>query len=117
MPARRIHHLMLAGMTAAALSGALIATPHAGHIATARAGKIPAPHIGQAPSRGAQPLVVHVDTYSTHPVGYTPEQIRDHYEFNTMGDDKKGNPVNGTGQTIGVIMWDRNSRLKVNLQD
>jgi subtilase family serine protease len=120
MPARRIHHLMLAGMTAAALSGALIATPHAGTTGTARAAKISAPRTGQAaaaPAGGAQPLVVHVDTYSTHPEGYTPEQIRDHYEFDTMGDDKKGNPVNGTGQTIGIIMWGRNSRLKVNLQD
>ncbi len=96
---------------AVALGGAALVAQHGGTTVAAR-------RLGGAYQAGlAQPLSIRPDGYTAHPKGYTPEEIRDHYNFETMGDDEKGNPVNGTGQTIGIIMWGRDAYLKTNLQE
>ncbi len=43
---------------------------------------------------------------SVTPSGYSPSFIRDYYHFNTLGKDANGNPITGTGQTIGVVFYD-----------
>ncbi len=63
-----------------------------------------------------QYLTAQITSASKTPQGYTPAQIRDHYDFNKMGFDKKGNPVNGTGQTIGVVIWGADPHIRANLQ-
>jgi hypothetical protein len=63
-----------------------------------------------------QYLTTQITSASKTPQGYTPAQIRDHYDFNKMGFDKKGNPVNGTGQTIGVVIWGADPHIRANLQ-
>jgi subtilase family serine protease len=52
---------------------------------------------------------------SAQPEGYTPAGIRSHYHFD-LGDDKHGDPVNGTGQTIGIVIWGSDPHLRANLQ-
>jgi subtilase family serine protease len=103
-------HLALASLAAAvALGGALIAAPHTGDAT--------APGTGRPEAGTGRYLSVLTQAASTQPQGYTPAEIRAHYHFNTMGDDPKGNPVNGTGQTIGIIMWGSDPHVRANLQN
>jgi len=46
------------------------------------------------------------------PVGFAPTQIRNVYGFNAMGSDAKGNPIDGRGQIIGVVLWDSDQYLQ-----
>ena len=36
------------------------------------------------------------------PQGFAPTVIRNEYGFNAMGNDAKGNPIDGRGQIIGM---------------
>jgi subtilase family serine protease len=54
---------------------------------------------------------------SAAPRGYTPAEIRHHYFFDKIADDKKGNPANGTGQTIGIVIWGSDPHIQANLQN
>ncbi len=40
------------------------------------------------------------------PKGFAPTQIRNVYGFNAMGNDAHGNPIDGRGQIIGIVLWD-----------
>jgi subtilase family serine protease len=46
------------------------------------------------------------------PSGFAPTQIRNTYGFNAMGSDAKGNPIDGRGQIIGVVLWDSDASLQ-----
>ncbi|MGO9077600.1 MAG: hypothetical protein ACLQDY_00940 [Streptosporangiaceae bacterium] len=46
------------------------------------------------------------------PVGFAPTQIRNVYGFNAMGNDAKGNPIDGQGQIIGIVLWDSDAYLQ-----
>ena len=46
------------------------------------------------------------------PVGFSPTQIRNEYGFNAMGNDAKGNPIDGRGQIIGIVLWDYDPYLQ-----
>ncbi len=72
--------------------------------------------VGRAPEARDQYLSARIISASKSPEGYTPAQIRDHYGFNSMAPDKKGNPVNGTGQTIGVVIWGSDPHIRSDLQ-
>jgi subtilase family serine protease len=52
-------------------------------------------------------LVVHGPLTST-PEGLTPSFIENHYDFDSLGDDRNGTPITGTGQTIAVVLWGNN---------
>ncbi len=43
---------------------------------------------------------------------FAPTQIRNEYGFNAMGSDAHGNPIDGRGQIIGVVLWDSDAKLK-----
>jgi subtilase family serine protease len=43
--------------------------------------------------------------YSTTPKGFAPTQIRNVYGFNAMGNDAHGNPIDGRGQIIAIVLW------------
>jgi len=64
----------------------------------------------------ARYLSTQITSASKSPRGYAPARIRTHYGFSKMGFDKKGNPVNGTGQTIGVVIWGADPHIRQNLQ-
>jgi subtilase family serine protease len=49
---------------------------------------------------------------SPAPSGFAPTQIRNTYGFNAMGNDAKGNPIDGRGQIIGVVLWDSDASLQ-----
>jgi subtilase family serine protease len=68
------------------------------------------------PPTGDGYLSMQLGPASTTPQGYTPMQIRAHYGFNSMGHDKRGDPVNGTGQTIGIVIWGRDPHIRSNLE-
>jgi subtilase family serine protease len=46
------------------------------------------------------------------PSGFAPTQIRNEYGFNAMGSDAKGNPIDGRGQIIGIVLWDSDADLQ-----
>jgi subtilase family serine protease len=46
------------------------------------------------------------------PSGFAPTQIRNEYGFNAMGNDADGNPIDGQGQIIGIVLWDSDAYLK-----
>jgi subtilase family serine protease len=46
------------------------------------------------------------------PSGFAPTQIRNTYGFNAMGSDAKGNPIDGRGQIIGIVLWDSDASLQ-----
>jgi subtilase family serine protease len=46
------------------------------------------------------------------PSGFAPTQIRNTYGFNAMGNDAKGNPIDGRGQIIGIVLWDSDASLQ-----
>jgi subtilase family serine protease len=46
------------------------------------------------------------------PSGFAPTQIRNTYGFNAMGSDAKGNPIDGRGQIIGIVLWDSDAALQ-----
>jgi subtilase family serine protease len=46
------------------------------------------------------------------PVGFAPTQIRNVYGFNAMGSDAKGDPIDGQGQIIGIVLWDSDAYLQ-----
>ena len=48
----------------------------------------------------------------TAPVGFAPAQIRNVYGFNAMGSAANGDPIDGRGQIIGVVLWDSDQYLK-----
>lgn len=50
------------------------------------------------------------------PQGISPSQDQDYYGFNNMGTDKNGLAVSGTGQTIGIVLWDNTPSLASDLQ-
>jgi subtilase family serine protease len=51
--------------------------------------------------------------YSAPPKGlFAPTQIRNEYGFNAMGSDADGNPIDGRGQIIGVVLWDSDASLQ-----
>lgn len=41
-----------------------------------------------------------------------PTQIRNTYGFNAMGNDAHGNPIDGRGQVIGIVLWDSDATLQ-----
>jgi subtilase family serine protease len=43
---------------------------------------------------------------------FAPTQIRNEYGFNAMGSDAHGNPIDGRGQIIGVVLWDSDATLQ-----
>jgi subtilase family serine protease len=45
------------------------------------------------------------------PSGFAPTQIRNEYGFNAMGNDAHGNPIDGRGQIIGIVLWDSDANL------
>jgi len=49
---------------------------------------------------------------ATAPSGFAPTQIRNVYGFNAMGNDANGNPIDGRGQIIGIVLWDSDAYLK-----
>jgi subtilase family serine protease len=46
------------------------------------------------------------------PTGFAPTQIRNTYGFNAMGNDAHGNPIDGRGQIIGIVLWDSDEFLQ-----
>ncbi len=46
------------------------------------------------------------------PSGFAPTQIRNTYGFNAMGNDAHGNPIDGRGQIIGIVLWDSDATLQ-----
>jgi subtilase family serine protease len=46
------------------------------------------------------------------PSGFAPTQIRNTYGFNAMGNDAHGNPIDGRGQAIGIVLWDGDATLQ-----
>ena len=51
--------------------------------------------------------------YSAPPKGlFAPTQIRNEYGFNAMGSDANGNPIDGRGQIIGIVLWDSDASLQ-----
>jgi subtilase family serine protease len=46
------------------------------------------------------------------PTGFAPTQIRNEYGFNAMGNDAHGNPIDGRGQIIGIVLWDSDATLQ-----
>ena len=46
------------------------------------------------------------------PAGFAPTQIRNTYGFNAMGNDAHGNPIDGRGQIIGIVLWDSDATLQ-----
>jgi subtilase family serine protease len=72
----------------------------------------------QAPGGAAAstPGVAHVLSEITGgpyaaPSGFAPTQIRNTYGFNAMGSDAHGNPIDGRGQIIGIVLWDSDDNL------
>jgi subtilase family serine protease len=51
------------------------------------------------------------------PSGFAPTQIRNEYGFNEMGKDAKGRVINGQGEIIGIVLWDRDTGLQSDLSD
>ncbi len=49
------------------------------------------------------------------PQGYAPTQIRNVYGFNAMGNDAKGQPIDGRGQIIGIVLFGDDPGLKSDL--
>lgn len=70
---------------------------------------------GAGPS-GATLLDSFVSGISPTPVGFTPAQIRQHYGFDAMGNDSAGNPIDGRGQIIGIVLWGAQANLGAELQ-
>jgi subtilase family serine protease len=51
--------------------------------------------------------------FSAPPKGsFAPTQIRNTYGFNAMGNDAKGNPIDGRGEIIGIVLWDSDATLQ-----
>ena len=50
------------------------------------------------------------------PSGFAPTQIRNVYGFNAMGSDAKGNPIDGRGQVIGIVLWHSDASLKSDIR-
>lgn len=46
------------------------------------------------------------------PKGYAPTQIRNAYGFNAMGNDAHGQPIDGRGQIIGIVLYQDDPNLK-----
>ncbi len=46
------------------------------------------------------------------PMGYAPTQIRNTYGFNAMGNDAHGQPIDGRGQIIGIVLYQDDPNLK-----
>ncbi|HEY3831561.1 MAG TPA: hypothetical protein VGO03_04660 [Acidimicrobiia bacterium] len=49
------------------------------------------------------------------PQGYAPTQIRNTYGFNAMGNDAKGQPIDGRGQIIGIVLYGDDPHLKTDM--
>jgi len=49
---------------------------------------------------------------SATPKGFAPATIRNEYGFNGMGSDANGNPIDGRGQIIGIVLWDYDPYLQ-----
>ena len=64
------------------------------------------------PSGRAHGLSTIVAGPSAAPSGFAPTQIRNVYGFNAMGSDANGNPIDGRGQIIGIVLWNSDASLK-----
>jgi subtilase family serine protease len=96
------------GLSVTALAGLLVA---AGSTGGAAAGTV-------APSSGsgqAHVLSQIVAGPFAAPSGFAPTQIRNTYGFNAMGSDAKGNPIDGRGQIIGIVLWDSDASLQTDM--
>jgi subtilase family serine protease len=51
------------------------------------------------------------------PSGFAPTQIRNEYGFNAMGNDAHGNPIDGRGQIIGIVLWDNDEFLQSDMAE
>ncbi len=74
---------------------------------------------GAAPGSTTGSGVAHVlsetvgGPYAAPPAGdFAPTQIRNTYGFNAMGNDAHGNPIDGRGQIIGIVLWDSDATLQ-----
>src|SRR5579884_2387705 len=104
------------GVGAAALAAATL-IPQVALVAAPRA-------VGRGTSSsggadGAPPdqlMLVGTGTATTTPKGFSPVTIQNYYHFNAMGKDAKGNAINGTGQTIAVVLWGNYPQAAADLQ-
>jgi subtilase family serine protease len=92
---------------AAALAVAPAALAAAGPAGAGAPGTVSSP--AAARDTGAAPpgnlMQVVYGKATAGPRGYSPVTIQRYYHFNAMGKDANGNPVNGSGQTIAVVLW------------
>jgi subtilase family serine protease len=89
-----------------AVAGLLLGVVTSGSAATRDTSAVP-PSSGQA-------HILSTISYgpSAAPAGFAPTQIRNVYGFNAMGSDANGNPIDGRGQIIGVVLWNYDKYLK-----
>src|SRR5579863_2388372 len=93
-------------LSAVALSGLLVAVVPGSGAASSNAG-------GDAQPPGEAHVLSHITGGPfAAPVGFAPTQIRNVYGFNAMGKAADGNPIDGRGQIIGVVLWDSDQYLK-----
>jgi subtilase family serine protease len=97
------HRFVLSGIAVGAL---LFAAITSGGAATGDVGA------GLQSSGEAHVLSTIVGGPSAAPSGFAPTQIRNVYGFNAMGNDAQGNPIDGRGQIIGIVLWNYDKYLK-----
>jgi subtilase family serine protease len=93
----------LSVVVAAGLSAAVVA-PSGGAGATGGIAAVSSAHAHVLSTISAGPFAA--------PTGFAPTQIRNEYGFDAMGNDAHGNPIDGRGQIIGIVLWDSDATLQ-----